>query len=90
MQRARLKNSLPSMAMEEAQVLLGSYQDTVYYAWPQRFGSTAGPFPGIGGAAVSTFTMEAWVGRDSALVFCNGRIVKQVPLDEFAKMIGRA
>ncbi len=35
-----------------------------YYAWPQTFGSTCGPRHGIGGQAMSDFTVEAWV--------CNG------------------
>lgn len=32
-----------------------------YYAWPQTFGSTSGPTQGIGGSAMSTFTVEAFV-----------------------------
>jgi len=35
--------------------------DTSYFAWPQIFSSTAGPHGGIGGQAISTFTVEAWV-----------------------------
>jgi len=30
-----------------------------YYAWPEAFGSTAGPFNAVGGQTVSTFTVEA-------------------------------
>lgn len=32
-----------------------------YYAWPELFSSTAGPQGGIGGQAMSTFTIEAWL-----------------------------
>ncbi len=38
--------------------------DVFYYAWPEMFGSTAGPRKGIGGQAVTTFTVEAWVCDD--------------------------
>lgn len=40
------------------------YMDVAYYAWPETFGSTAGPCGGIGGCAMSTFTVEAWVCDD--------------------------
>ena len=32
-----------------------------YYAWPQTFGSTCGPRKGIGGQAMTSFTVEAYV-----------------------------
>jgi hypothetical protein len=32
-----------------------------YFAFPETFGSTAGPRKGIGGSAMSTFTVEAYV-----------------------------
>jgi uncharacterized phage protein (TIGR01671 family) len=34
-----------------------------YFAWPQTFGSTAGPHPGIGGQVVCNFTVEAYVAN---------------------------
>jgi len=37
------------------------YMDLDYYAYPETFGSTAGPRGGIGGCAMSKFTVEAWV-----------------------------
>lgn len=53
-----------------------------YWAWPQTFGSTAGPFGGMGGSAITTFTMEAItvgpirdIGGGPAVIFCNGRVV---------------
>lgn len=58
-----------------AQKALGvAERDLDYYAWPQRFSSTAGPFSEIGGQAISTFTVEAWVDAPSgyAALFCKG------------------
>jgi hypothetical protein len=40
----------------------GEFPDQIdYYAWPQVFGSTCGPRKGIGGQAMTTFTIEAYV-----------------------------
>jgi len=41
------------------------YFNVNYYAWPQMFGSTAGPCHGIGGQSMSTFTVQAWVCDDA-------------------------
>lgn len=47
-----------------------------YYAYPQTFGSTAGPFKGrVAGQAMSTFTIEAWVEGKHAVLFCRGKVV---------------
>ena len=35
--------------------------DLSYYAFPMTFGSTCGPRPGIGGSAMTVFTVESWV-----------------------------
>ena len=45
-----------------------------FYAWPQTFGNTAGPSGGIGGCAISTFTVEAYVcdGNGPTVYICNG------------------
>ena len=48
----------------------------VYHSWQEVFGSTAGPFDGIGGQAMTWFRMEAWVFGDIVCVFCNGKVVK--------------
>lgn len=40
------------------------YYAVDYFAFPETFGSTAGPRGGVGGCAISTFTVEAYV--------CNG------------------
>ena len=54
-----------------------SVHDGQYYAYPQTFGSTAGPFKGrLAGQAFSVFTIEAWVFGKSATLFCNGEIVR--------------
>jgi hypothetical protein len=50
--------------------------ELIYCSWPEAFGSSCGPFPGIGGQAITTFRMEAWAWEQWAVVFCNGRIVE--------------
>lgn len=46
-----------------------------YYAWPQMFGSTAGPHGGIGGQSMSEFTVEAWVqNNEGPTLFVCGRM----------------
>ena len=48
--------------------------DFDYYAFPEVFGSTSGPCGGIGGAAMSIFTVEAYVCGDVATVYvCAGK-----------------
>jgi hypothetical protein len=41
------------------------YYDLSYFAWPQVFGSTTGPNGGIGGQAMSSFTIEAFVANEN-------------------------
>ncbi len=53
------------------------YPDELKYVrWLQVFGSTAGPFGGIGGQMMTEFLMEAWAWDIFAVVFCNGRKIK--------------
>ena len=52
------------------------WQELTYCSWPELFSSTAGPFLGIGGQAMTTFRMEAWTWEQWAIVFCNGRVVR--------------
>ena len=40
------------------------YFNINYYAWPETFCSTSGPRGGIGGCAMTNFTIEAWVCDD--------------------------
>lgn len=55
-----------------------SRDDIEFYAWHQTFGSTSGPFGGIGGQAISSFTIEAYaLGRD-AILFCKGKRIRRV------------
>lgn len=55
--------------------------DFSYYAWPQVFSSTTGPRSGIGGQAMSAFTVEAYVcecGDGTHTVYlCHGMYVVQ-------------
>lgn len=47
-----------------------------YWAYPQGFGSTAGPFGGVGGQAFTTFTIEAWVFSKYAVLFCGNKVLR--------------
>lgn len=68
---------IATISAKEAAELLGWEEDELeYYAWPEGFCNTAGPFNGWGGSSMSTFTMEAWLAPDKALVFCNGKRVR--------------
>jgi len=46
-----------------------------YYAFPETFASTTGPHGGIGGASISTFTVEAYVcdGVGPTVYVCDGK-----------------
>ena len=60
---------------EVAQIFLDCGVDTnelEYYAWPQMFGSTCGPRRGVGGAAMSVFTVEAWTNMVVTVYLCAG------------------
>lgn len=48
--------------------------DPDFYAWPQSFASTSGPRGGIGGCAISSFTVEAYHCYSSCatVYICNG------------------
>jgi hypothetical protein len=37
-----------------------SAEQLEYFAWPELFCSTSGPYGGIGGAVMTTFTVEAF------------------------------
>ncbi len=52
-------------------------------SFPMQFGSTAGPFGGIGGQAITTFQVDVLSDacRGKALVFANGRFWKAI--DDF-------
>ena len=50
-------------------------EEMIYCSWPEGFGSTAGPFAGIGGQMMTTFRMEAWAYDQWAVVFCGSKVV---------------
>ncbi|MBK3780167.1 hypothetical protein G3A43_07840 [Paraburkholderia aspalathi] len=80
------KQITPSITADEVAEQLDCDAGSLeYWAWPQVFGSTAGPFraPGrIAGAAMTRFTIEAWHdGGGKAVLFCKGRVLKVT--DEF-------
>jgi hypothetical protein len=41
-----------------------------FYSYPCMFGSTAGPFGGIGGAAMSNFQVQAYVSDEGTVYKC--------------------
>lgn len=56
-----------------------------YFTYPKTFGSTAGPFGGIGGAAMTTFQIEAYSnGAGQAFLYANGRFWKKSNSFSFA------
>ena len=72
-----------AMIKEASTILDVPAEALLYYAWPQTYGSTAGPFSGMGGQAISTFTIEAFTttpfaDRRDAVLFCKGQIFKRV------------
>lgn len=60
------KNGMPPIEASEL----------TYCSWPEMFGSTSGPFHGIGGQAFTTFRMEAWVHDMWGYVFTHGKFVR--------------
>lgn len=46
------------------------------YSFPQVFTSTAGPFGGIGGAAMTSMQIYAYTDGIYTVFFCNGKRVK--------------
>ncbi len=46
------------------------------YSFPQAFGSTTGPFGGIGGQMVTTCQIDAYTDGVKTVFFCGGRRVK--------------
>lgn len=52
-----------------------AYGGFEYYAYPVVYGSTSGPFGGLGGAAMTTFTHDAFVIGKYAVVLCKGKVI---------------
>ena len=60
-----------------------SYLD--YYAWPQTFTSTSGPFGLGGGQGIRSFTIEAYAYGKEAVIYCKQKRLKKV--DNFEPMM---
>lgn len=73
MKRAMDFTKVPAIAEEAAARLEVEPAELSMLAWPQVFGSTAGPHGGIGGAAMTTFQVLAFVGADGqGILWCDG------------------
>lgn len=86
-----MPNTTPVMQMiSRACELLSSptlpvkIMDLSHYGFPKCFSSTAGPFGGIGGQAITTFQIDVFESAidGRAAVFANGRFWKVI--DRFA------
>lgn len=70
------------MAAKAAEILSKKCQtklharDLEYYSYPAVFGSTAGPFGGVGGQMITPFQVQAFVWERSAALFCIGKFWK--------------
>lgn len=53
---------------------------------PRLYGSTAGPFPGIGGAAMTWFQLTVVYSEDIMVLFANDRFYGVAPFDPMALM----
>lgn len=71
-------NKIDCNKEKAAEILKCDISDISYYSWPQTFGSTAGPFGGIGGQMISIFQIEAYAFGQNAVLFCGGRIWKKI------------
>lgn len=62
-----------------------------YYAFPNTFSSTSGPCGGIGGQAMSSFTIEAWACGDSGptIYVCKGMYCFDPGPFELFKLLNR-
>ena len=64
---------------KDAAIKLDRYEEELsYYAWPQIFSSTSGPFGGIGGQSISTFTIECWTDGKQGILYCKNKFIKHV------------
>ena len=45
-----------------------------YYAWTASFGSTCGPWQGIGGQAISRYVVHLFEFNNKGLLFCHGMV----------------
>ncbi|HEX9227533.1 MAG TPA: hypothetical protein VF885_12895 [Arthrobacter sp.] len=61
---------------------LGSFRSVT--SWETLYGSTAGPFPGVGGAAMTWFRMTALHSETAMLLFANDQFYGAAPYDAAA------
>lgn len=71
----KFKDSHPNKYYDTS---LLNIDDLTYYSFPKTYGSTSGPFGGIGGAAVTTFQIEAYSDGITTVYFCGNKIIKTV------------
>lgn len=63
--------------MDKADYFYKDYLE--YWAYPEVFANTGGPFKkpgGVYGQAFTTWTIEAWVCGHFAVLFCGERLIK--------------
>ena len=65
--------------------------DLDYHSFPMVFGSTAGPFGGIGGQALTTFQIEVVTNgwTKESCVYANGRFWKTVDDFQFSSNLNK-
>jgi hypothetical protein len=68
---------IPQFARDKAIEILKVEHEAYleYYRFPKIYGSSAGPFNGIGLCAMTKFPIEVWAYNGMAIIACKGRIV---------------
>lgn len=77
--------------MDQTGILPGGFDFdklTSVHSMDQWFGSTAGPFPGIGGAAMTKFRLTILYSEDIMVLFANDRLYGVAPFDADAMLHG--
>ena len=99
MQSHTIQECEPSITEREAKDFLASHwkhlgqpeinEPLVYCSWPEQFGSSAGPFNGVGCQVMTLFRMEAWLGvyTNTAVIFCGGKVTHVGDLNITARII---
>lgn len=68
----------PNTLSKASRILECLPANILYYAWPQSFSSTTGPFAGFGGPAFRVFIIEAYTDGRDAVLMCNDKYWKKV------------
>ncbi|HEX9088488.1 MAG TPA: hypothetical protein VF867_13290 [Arthrobacter sp.] len=77
--------------MDQTGILPGGFnfdELTSVHSMEQWFGSTAGPFPGIGGAAMTRFRLTILYSKDFMVLFADDRLYGVAPFDADAMLNG--